>query len=199
MITESKLDESFPSMQFAIEGYTLPYRRDRNKEGGRVVIYVREDIPCRELTNHLKINNLADFEGIFLEINLRKAKWLMFGGYNNNKSNISNYLENIGPMLDHHMVKYDNVLLVGDFNSETHAVRMNEFCDVYSLCNLITEPTCYKNPLNPSSINLMLTNKIRSFLNSQVIETGLSDHHKMTITVLRCFFLSKTSPHLNYI
>ena len=179
VITESKLDESFPSMQFAIGG---------------VAIYVREDIPCRELTNHLKINNPADFEGIFLEINLRKAKWLLFGGYNNKKSNVSNFLENLGPMLDHHMVKYDNVLLVGDFNLETHEMRMNEFCDVYSLRNLFTEPTCYKNPLNPSSIDLMLTNKIRSFLNSQVIETGLSDHHKMTITVLSFFYYQKQAP-----
>ena len=108
----------------------------------------------------------------------------------NKKSNISNFLENLGPMLDHHMVKYDNVLLVGDFNSETHEMRMNEFCDVYSLRNLITEPTCYKNPLNPSSIDLMLTNKIRSFLNSQAIETG---YYSFEV------FISKTSPHLNYI
>ena len=165
MITESKLDESFLSMQFAIEGYALPYRRDRNKRGGGggggggVAFYVRENIPCRELTNHLKINNPADFEGIFLEINLRKAKGYCSGGYNNKKPNISNFLENLGPMLDHHMVKYDSVLLVGDFNSETHEMRMNEFCDVYSLRNLITGRSCYKNPLNPSSIDLMLTNK----------------------------------------
>ena len=33
VITESKLDRSFPSLQFAIEGYTMPYRIDRNANG----------------------------------------------------------------------------------------------------------------------------------------------------------------------
>ena len=53
--------------------------------------------------------------------------------------------------------------------------------------NLIKEHTCSKNPLNPSCIDQMLTDKVRSFQNSQTIETGLSDFHKMTLTVLKTF------------
>ena len=45
VITETKIDESFPSLQFAIEGYAPPFRLDRNVNGGGVIIYVREDIP----------------------------------------------------------------------------------------------------------------------------------------------------------
>ena len=196
VITESKLDSSFPSQQFAIEGYALPYRIDRDAGcGGGVLIYVREDIPCREFTNHAIDNNI---EGIFLEINLRKTKWLLFGGYNHNKSNITNFLSNLGPILDHHMSKFDNILLLGDFNSETTELRMNEFCDTYNLQNLIKHPTCFKNSQNPSSIDVMLTNKIRSFQNSQVIETGLSDHHKMTVTVLKTFFHKQDPVMITY-
>ena len=33
IIGESKLDKSFPKAQFKINGFTKPYRRDRNKEG----------------------------------------------------------------------------------------------------------------------------------------------------------------------
>ena len=33
LITETKLDSSFPSQQFAIEGYSLPLRLDRTSEG----------------------------------------------------------------------------------------------------------------------------------------------------------------------
>ena len=43
----------------------------------------------------------------------------------------------------------------------------------------------YKNPNNPKSIDLMLTNRQHSFQNSCVIDTELSDFHKMTVTVLR--------------
>ena len=69
-ITESKLDQSYPANMFDIEGYTQPFRRDRNANGGGILVYVREGIPCRELKGKSGAENL---EGIFLEINLRKT------------------------------------------------------------------------------------------------------------------------------
>ena len=65
---------------------------------------------------------------------------------------------------------------------------MKDFRNIYSFKNLIKEPTCFKNPANPKCIDLLLTNRRRSFQNSCVIETGLPDFHKMTVTVLRYFF-----------
>ena len=53
------------------------FRADRNGNGGGVLIYVREDIPCRQLTGHQLDKSL---EEICLEINLRKSKWFLFGG-----------------------------------------------------------------------------------------------------------------------
>ena len=78
---------------------------------------------------------------------------------------------------------YENFILMGDFNAVSPDCSLCEFCDVYNLKNLIDEATCYKNPNNPSSIDVILTNRKRSFHNSTAIETGLSDHHKMIITV----------------
>ena len=40
MISETKLDESFPSNQFLIDGFSAPFRLDRNDEGGGVIIYI---------------------------------------------------------------------------------------------------------------------------------------------------------------
>ena len=68
---------------------------------------------------------------------------------------------------------------------------MKDFCETYNLENLITEPTCIKNPDNPSSIDVILTNRADSFQNSMTIETGLSDHHKMTTSVLKIYFKKK--------
>ena len=190
VITETKLDETFTNQQFAIEGFNLPFRVNRNANSGGVIIYVREDIPCREL---ITFSENLNMEGIFLEINIRKTKWLIFGGYNSNKLNIDRFLGKLGPIFKKYISKYDNFLLLGDFYSETTEISMSEFCDTYNLQNLITDPTCYKNPLNPSLIDLILTNRCRNFQNNEVIETGLSDHHKMTITVLKTFF-QKQSP-----
>ena len=69
-IQETKLDSSFPSEQFMLAGYSKPYRLDRNREGGGVLIYVREDIPSKQLTKH---NFTKNVEGLFVEINLRKT------------------------------------------------------------------------------------------------------------------------------
>ena len=52
--------------------------------------------------------------------------------------------------------------------------------------------TCYK---NPSCIDLILTNRSNSFQNTMVVETGISDFHKMTVTVLTSFF-NKAKPKI---
>ena len=44
-LTEIKLDDSFPNSQFLIDGFYESFRIDRNRSGGGVMIYVREDIP----------------------------------------------------------------------------------------------------------------------------------------------------------
>ena len=52
VVTETKLDSTFPTAQFLIDGYSKPYRWDRNRYGGGVIIYVREDIPNKILNKH---------------------------------------------------------------------------------------------------------------------------------------------------
>ena len=72
---------------------------------------------------------------------------------------------------------YENVLLMGDFNAGLDNAVLKDFCNLYDLTNLINN--CYKNPNNPSCIDLLLTNSPKCFQNSCVIETGLSDFHRM--------------------
>ena len=52
----------------------------------------------------------------------------------------------------------------------------------------ISSDLSYKNPEKPSCIDLILINKSHSFKNSGVIETGLSDFHRMTVTVRKMVF-----------
>ena len=44
----------------------------------------------------------------------------------------------------------------------------------------------------------MLKNKPRSFKNSNVLDTGLSDFHKMTLTVMRAYFVKQTPKVVYY-
>ena len=90
VISETKIDESFPLNQFMIDGCSLPFREDRNSHGGGLLIYVREDIPCKRL----KTNNTPDdIKGIFLELNIHNSKWFFMGGYNPNHDSISYFFE----------------------------------------------------------------------------------------------------------
>ena len=69
----------------------------------------------------------------------------------------------MGPPLDYYLSKFDNLLILGDFNLEPHETTMKEFCDIYNLQNLLKDTTCYKSALNASLIDLILTNKPKNF------------------------------------
>ena len=43
MISETKIDNSFPISQFTMAGYSILFRFDRTSLGGGILLYVRED------------------------------------------------------------------------------------------------------------------------------------------------------------
>jgi hypothetical protein len=112
-------------------------------------------------------------------------------GYNPHKENITKFLSRISEEMDQILPKYENLLMLGDWNSTVNEESLANFCEMYNLENLIKEPTCFKSTENPSSIDIILTNKKLSFQNTMTIETGLSDFHKMTVTVMKRFFKKK--------
>ena len=122
---------------------------------------------------------------MLIELNFCKKKWLLSCSYNPNFSTISDHLEILGRNLDLYFVQYENLILIGDFNTGINHSCMKTFCESYTLSSLIKEPTCYKNPQNPSCIDFILTNSPYCFQNSCVIEIGLSDFYMMTVTVMK--------------
>ena len=72
---------------------------------------------------------------------------------------------------------------------------MEFFCESYKFKSLIKDPTCFENPENPSCIDLILTISPYSFQNSCVIETGLSDFHKMIVSAMKTTF-QKLKPRI---
>ena len=185
LISETKLDSSFPSGQFVIKGYSTPFRLDRNQNGGGLLLYVREDIPCKILKEYTPEKPI---ENLFVEINLRSRKWLLSCSYNPKTNLIADHLHCIGRGIDFYSSKYDNFVILGDLNTEVSNSFMEQFCASYNLKSLIKEPTCFKSVDNPSCIDLILTNHPKCFQNSSVYETGISDFHKLTFTVLKTYF-----------
>ena len=67
VLTETKIDDTFPTAQFLVNGLSEPYRRDSYKNEGGVMIYIHEVIPSKLLDKHVFP---YDMEGLFVEINL---------------------------------------------------------------------------------------------------------------------------------
>ena len=65
MISETKLDSSFPDGMFLIHGFSEPYKLDRNSNRGGILLYIREGIPL-EL-----IDTKTTVEGLFVKVNLQ--------------------------------------------------------------------------------------------------------------------------------
>ena len=85
----------------------------------------------------IKIDCDADFERIFVEINLRKKKWLLCCSYNPHQSNIASYLKSICKTLNKLSTTYDNLILLGDFNVKPEEESIAEFLNLYNLKNLV--------------------------------------------------------------
>ena len=151
MISETKIDASFPIGQFLLNGYSTPFRLDRNAHGGGILLYVREDIPSKLL---LVEENLI--EGFFVEINLRnKKKWLLSCSYNPKKTFLSNHIAELSKSLDLFTTKYERLLFLGDFNAGIEDSSIKIYCSNYNLTSMINKPTCYTNPVKPTCIDLI--------------------------------------------
>ena len=185
ILTETKLDESFPTTQFLIEGYSKPFRLDRNRNGGGLLVYIREDIPSKELKSHTLAE---DIEGIFIEINLRKCKWLLFATYHPPSQCDKYFFDQVSRGLDIYSTSYDKFVLIGDFNAEESEEIFSYFLKCHNASNIVKEKTCLKSLDNPSCIDLIITNKPGCFQNTVVTTTGLSDCHKFVTTVLKASF-----------
>ena len=100
VISESKLHDSYPNSQFIINGFSEPFRFNRSvngDKGGGVLIYTREDIPCKQLLDH---SFPEDIEGMFIELNFRKCKWLLGGMYHPPKQRDNYFFNCLGNALN---------------------------------------------------------------------------------------------------
>ena len=115
--------------------------------------------------------------------------------YNTNFCNLPVHLNGINQAIEFYSKTYGKILIPGDFNAQVSYEMLDTFWSIWNLKSLAKEPTCFKNPNNPSCIDLFLTNTVRSFQETQVFQTGLSDFHKLVVTVLNSTF-PKSPPNI---
>ena len=143
------------------------------------MIFVKEDIPSKLLTKH---NFPSDAEGLFVELNFKMTS----NGTYHPPAQSDQYFSNC-IALDTYS-NYDNVLLAGDINAEDDEPCLSNFLYQHDLYNLVKVGTCFKNSSKPTAIDLFLTTKNTHFQNTVAVCSGLSDFHKLVLTVLKTSF-----------
>ena len=69
-MAESKIDDTIPSNLITIPGYHEPLRRDRNRNGGGVLVYIAENL----IFNQQKNLQSHNYEHIWVDIQLGNEK-----------------------------------------------------------------------------------------------------------------------------
>ena len=116
-VDETKLDSSDPDSQFHIDGYQFPpLRRDRKKNEGGKIVYVREGSIAKRLIN-LKENTS---ETICIEVTISKKKWciiFLYGPPHSNNKKV--FFSDLTISLNQATNKYDKIIVMGDLNIDT--------------------------------------------------------------------------------
>jgi len=195
-IDETKLTPDFPTAQFYIEGYHYPpFRRDRPQRinsthfGGGKIVYVKEDL----ISDRLEQYETEHAETICLNLTIKERKWFILFAYRPESIDRKLFFDEINKSLSKAVKDHEYLILAGDLNIDMNARNkdrhnlLSELCGTFNLKNLVKGITCNMSQQG-SSIDVILTNKPRSFFNTRITETGLSDHHCMVSTFLRCHY-----------
>ena len=125
-------------------------------------------------------------ETICTEFTFSKKKWFCLSIYRPpSPNNLAIFFEELTDSLSRAISNYDSIILMGDFNIDIKKEnsiaydKLEEFRDTFKLTNLVKSETCFMNN-HKSTIDLILTNKPRSFQITNVTEIGVSDCHDLS-------------------
>ena len=191
-LSETKIDTSFPDSQFYIENYQNPkdYRKDRTKDGGGLMTFIRNGIPSRRLSKM----EPPDLEIMCLEIDFGRRKWAIISVYRQAKKQTpKTFFEGLEKCVEKVTNIYDNIMIIGDIN--VNVINKNSygyqeyesFLDTFNLKNLINKTTCHTKTAS-SSLDVLLTNRNRFCFHTIVLETGISDVHCLIGTTIRATY-----------
>ena len=176
------------------------------------MIFIKQGVPVKQI----KKFELETAKSICLKITISGRNWIMFSIYRPQSFNLQRFFQESVISVDKATSAYDNVITMGDINIDTSCTtvagytKVEDFMDMFGFKNLIKGKTCHAStkgssidilywyPLLISSIDIILTNRKRSFKNSCCIETGLSDHHTMILTSLKAHFTRLKPVNIQY-
>ena len=113
---------------------------------------------------------------------------MLFGSYHPSSQSDEDFFNHVQNGLDIYSKFYDKYMLIGDFNADESELCLSQFRFEMNAKSIVKKPTCFKSLSNPSCIDIVITNSYSNFQNTKAILTGLSDFHKMVVSVLKHTF-----------
>ena len=178
-INETRLDATVPNHEVGINGYEL-VRKDRNRNGGGVAIYLRNSINYKVKEELMS----CDLEIITVEISKPKSKPFLVSCWYRPPDSPMEIFNNYEELVKKMDSEYEEIILIGDFNCDwsqisnnasTQTKKLAELAKTLQFEQLIKEPTrVTKN--SKTLIDVAFTNKPEIIGNSGVVHIGISDH-----------------------
>ena len=122
VVSETKIDDSFPDSHFYIKGFRM-FRKDRNRFGGGLLIYTRRGFIIHRI-NDLEGNNVESIPLLVRSNNSSKGI-LIIGAYKppNVPKNI--WEPELNTLLLRSFQRYNHIVLLGDLNCDlSHRTRV---------------------------------------------------------------------------
>ena len=101
MVSEKKLDDSFPTAKVVIEGYFSPFRQDRTSSGGGILLHIKNNITLDILYSH----SVKVLKFFFWDDNVKENGSLFSCTYNPHKSNTYSNMNELEPVFENYCQK----------------------------------------------------------------------------------------------
>lgn len=172
-VSESWLDSSITDSEILIDGY-YSIRKDRNRQGGGVCMFIRSDIASNLRTDI----NTEGVEAIWTDILLPKSKPILVGTIYRPQTH-TDFLDKFDQMLSNVCFSQETYIL-GDLNICSRKKppmfhKYNNLITAAGFDQIIKEPTRV-DANSKSTIDHILCNSLNKVCQSGVIPIGLSDH-----------------------
>ena len=196
-INETRLDSSISDTEMGIPGYAME-RNDRNRHGGGVALYIKNNIDY-ELDDTLKINNF-NLEWICVKVKKTKMKPFLVATWYRPPNSHSYVMDSFLCLLEKLESQQLEVTIMGDFNCDVsatpldhHTAKLIEICNTLQYRQLIEQPTRVTK-YSSSTIDLIISNNASKFSHYGTTEISISDHN--LIFAVKKISSTKTMPKI---
>jgi hypothetical protein len=177
--------------QFKVDNFhTCIWRKDRNGNGGGLVIYLRSDLACDR-----KNLECETIESIVVELLVNGKKWLISGMHRPQTISDNGFINDFTKTYDKISVKYDNLIFLGDLYYDLLSVEkgtpLNTVCDICGIENITKDA-------KPTLNDVILTNRKNLLQNATNFNCGLSDVHDIISAQMKSDMPSTKKPFKTY-